>query len=261
MEHVRYNLRKTIRPFVNCIMTGVDISQNASLNLPIYADGYPGIMFQESKNDMYLFPKGKKLSKLFLYGQTLDPIALKTEGPFQLIVFQLYPFASQYLLDVNPRVLNDDCYNLIALDEVEAGNYVSRLSESPEMVDQIEIMSDLIEALLHSYQATDKNPVENAIHFIIENQGMISVKDICDTVFMTERTLERNFQSQIGLTPKQFSKIVQFQYALEKLSQNDVDKLTNVAFDTGFSDQSHFIRVFKSYTGLSPKAYLKKATA
>jgi AraC-like DNA-binding protein len=34
--------------------------------------------------------------------------------------------------------------------------------------------------------------------------------------------------------------------------------LTDIAYYTGFSDQSHFTRIFKKYTGNSPSAYRKK---
>jgi AraC-like DNA-binding protein len=34
--------------------------------------------------------------------------------------------------------------------------------------------------------------------------------------------------------------------------------LTDIAYYTGFSDQSHFTRIFKKYTGSSPSAYRKK---
>ena len=33
--------------------------------------------------------------------------------------------------------------------------------------------------------------------------------------------------------------------------------LTEIAYLTGFSDQSHFTRIFKQHTGKSPSAYKK----
>ena len=72
---------------------------------------------------------------------------------------------------------------------------------------------------------------------------------------MIERTFERNFMNEVGLTPKQFTIIIQFQSSLEKIGNSEKERFTDIAFDSGFADQSHFIRVFRSYTGLSPKQY------
>ncbi|MDG1692959.1 MAG: helix-turn-helix domain-containing protein, partial [Methylophilaceae bacterium] len=64
-----------------------------------------------------------------------------------------------------------------------------------------------------------------------------------------------NFRAYVGLSPKQFSKIIQFQSSLNKLTEAKFQKLTDIGFDSGFTDQSHFIRTFKSYTGQTPSFY------
>ena len=69
---------------------------------------------------------------------------------------------------------------------------------------------------------------------------------------ITERTFERQFVAQVGVTPKQFAKIIQFQFSLNQLSEEDCSRLTDVVFDNGFADQSHFIRTFKKFTGKTP---------
>ncbi|WP_062546157.1 helix-turn-helix domain-containing protein [Rufibacter tibetensis] len=83
---------------------------------------------------------------------------------------------------------------------------------------------------------------------------------MCDRVSLTERTFERNFLKEVGITPKQFAKIIQFQSSLEGVGDPASGRLTEVAFDNGYADQSHFTRVFKSYTGLSPKQYRIQAS-
>ncbi len=64
--------------------------------------------------------------------------------------------------------------------------------------------------------------------------------------------------AQVGLTPKQFAKIIQFQTSLHYLNNSTYDKLVEVGLDSGFSDQSHFIRTFKKYTEQTPSYYLKQ---
>ena len=107
MKEIEFIIKHELQPFVNCIMTEESDAANSHTNIPLYADGYPGIMFQQSVNDFYLLPKKKKLSELFLFGQTLAPASLDVKGPYKFIVFQLYPFASKYLLGVDPKERRD----------------------------------------------------------------------------------------------------------------------------------------------------------
>ena len=95
------------------------------------------------------------------------------------------------------------------------------------------------------------------ISLILLSRGQIKIKELLDQLSLTERTLERSFKAYVGLSPKQFSKIIQFQSSLNQLTDAKFEKLTEVGLDSGFSDQSHFIRTFKSYTGQTPSSYLK----
>ncbi len=242
-------------------MVGEASVENEKFKLPLYADGYPGIMFQLSQNGFYLQPKNKQLSSLFLYGQTLEPVSLETDGPYKFVVFQLYPFASKYLLNVDPKQLNDECYDLLQLSSIDVRQYHQRLLNTASLPQQIEIISELVEELIGRNQLSQNDPIQKAIELIIASEGLIKIKNLQDEIFLTERTLERKFLNQVGLSPKQFAKIIQFQISLNKLTQATFEKLTYVGLDSGFTDQSHFIRVFKKYTGQTPSYYLKNIEA
>jgi AraC-like DNA-binding protein len=70
------------------------------------------------------------------------------------------------------------------------------------------------------------------------------------------RQLERNFARHLGVSPKAFARVVRFQAvaaAAARLNQPDWARL---AADFGFADQPHLIREFKSFSGVTPAAYL-----
>jgi AraC-like DNA-binding protein len=62
----------------------------------------------------------------------------------------------------------------------------------------------------------------------------------------------------VGVTAKQFAKIIQFQQSLEQITVKDYSKLTDIVYANGFADQSHFIKVFKAFTGKTPLAFTSK---
>jgi len=258
MEEVSHIPSEILRPYVQSITVMESKDYESHTNLPFYADGLPGIMFQQSENGCFLLPRNKELSELFLYGQTLEPISIDIKGTFRFVVFQLYPFASKYLLDVHPKELNDDCFDLLQLDYVPSKIFANRLKKTTNFKQKISILSELMVLLIKNSKTKPDDRIQNAIYLILQNKGRISIKDVRNQVFLTERTLERKFINQVGLTPKQFAKIIQFKSSLHQLTESNFGKFLKVGLDSGFSDQSHFIRVFKKYTGKTPSAFFKE---
>ncbi|MGI9551463.1 MAG: helix-turn-helix domain-containing protein [Aurantibacter sp.] len=261
MKEAHFDPPEALRPYVNNIMVMESDDSDGMTNLPLYADGYPGIMFQQSENGFYFLPKGKELSELFLYGQTVHPAWLETKGPFKFIVFQLYPFASKYLLDVNPRELNDDCFDLLQLKHVDVVSLAEQLRSTTEYEARVEIVTELMLQLVEHYQVRQDDRIQKAISIILENKGQSTISEVRNQVFVTERTFERNFTTQVGLSPKQFAKIIQFKSSLQQLTEENYDQLLDVGLDSGFADQSHFIRSFKKYTGKTPSEFIRQASA
>lgn len=258
MYKINYKVPQHLNRFVNCIMVDESDSPDSKSEIPIYADGYPGIMFQQSDNGFYQQPSNKKLSELFLYGQTITPFTLNAVGRFNFVVVQLYPFASKYLLNIDPKKLNDDCYDLMQLNYIDINTYHKSLAAVSTIDEKVAIIYKLITELIEVNQIPEEDAVQKAIQIILENNGLIKVSELVEQLFLTERTLERNFIAQVGLTPKQFAKIIQFQTSLNNLNESKSGRLTDVGQDTGFADQSHFIRTFKKYTGLTPSYYLQQ---
>jgi AraC-like DNA-binding protein len=52
--------------------------------------------------------------------------------------------------------------------------------------------------------------------------------------------------------PKEYIQILKFREALHYLGQNDNNTLTDICFEAGYYDQSHFIRNINRYTGKKP---------
>jgi len=258
MREAEFMPPENLRPYVNTIMVMETSEINSHTNIPLYADGYPGIMYYTSENGCYLLPRNKKLSELFLYGQTLDPVSLDIKGPFKFVVLQLYPFASQYLLDVNPKELNDDCYDLFQLEHINVVAYTERLRATAVLEEWVGILSELTRELITHHKVRKDDQIQRAISLILEHRGQLPIKAVRNQVYLTERTFERKFNAQVGLTPKQFAKIIQFKSSLQQLTDENYEQLLDVGYDSGFADQSHFIRSFKKYTGKTPSEFLQK---
>ncbi|HUH19394.1 helix-turn-helix transcriptional regulator [Albibacterium sp.] len=95
--------------------------------------------------------------------------------------------------------------------------------------------------------------LESVIKDIDQTQGQSSIGDIAKKNFTTVRQLERNFKIQIGITPKEYSRIVRFQNALSKIRDSAKEtSLLDIAFECGYYDHSHLTNDIKRNTGLVP---------
>jgi AraC-like DNA-binding protein len=65
------------------------------------------------------------------------------------------------------------------------------------------------------------------------------------------RSLQTRFRRAVGLTPKEFGRVMRLQATLRALDAGDAS-LSDVATDTGFSDQAHVTRELRRVTGLAP---------
>jgi AraC-like DNA-binding protein len=245
-----------IAPFIKDILILED-ERNMEHRLPFYADGYPGIIFARTENDVVLMPSNRILSEFYLYGQTIEPIEMITNGPYKMVLFQLYPFATRLLLGVDPHTLNDDCFDLKKIQNVNTIETIANLRTS-NTDEQIGIISDYILELVKYSSTSYDNVIKLAVSTIINSKGTIPVHKLREQLYITERTFERKFAREIGVTPKQFAKITQFSFSLNQIQESDYTRLTNVAYDNNFTDQSHFIRTFKKYTGHTPKEILER---
>lgn len=224
-------------------------------SLPFYADGYPGILYSETAEPVMLLPMKKSLPNFFLYGQTIEPIQLLVNGAYKMLVFQLYPFATRLLLNINPKEINDACYDLMQVHNIDTTSYISKL-QSLDIGEQTNLISNYVLALVKQSTVNLDTTIKLAVSTLINTKGTLPIKELREQLFITERTFERNFAKAIGVTPKQFAKIIQFSFSLHQIQETDYTTLTNIAYENGFSDQSHFIKTFKKYTGGTPKELL-----
>ncbi|MEX1014394.1 MAG: helix-turn-helix transcriptional regulator [Candidatus Paceibacterota bacterium] len=91
----------------------------------------------------------------------------------------------------------------------------------------------------------------------IKKKGSVLIKDFCNTFGVHRSTLEKNFKQEIGLSPKQYTSLIRFNYLLNRMLFNS-SSLTKTGYDLGYFDQSHMIKDFKKIVGVSPSDFLNK---
>jgi len=95
---------------------------------------------------------------------------------------------------------------------------------------------------------------------IIESKGQLKVKELAYDIGYSERHINHRFVEYFGISPKVFSKIIRFQYVLNKLNEfnncPNQRNLTLIAQEAGYYDQSHMYKDFSEFSNSSPGQYL-----
>ncbi len=86
---------------------------------------------------------------------------------------------------------------------------------------------------------------------IFASDGEISVKELSQKVFWSQRQINRYFNTQFGLPLKTYCEILRFQASLSHIKEGNLYPQLN------FTDQSHFIKEIRKHSGVSPKELFK----
>jgi len=222
------------------------------------ADGCPGLIFQHQDKGI-LFQNDKQLPGTILYGQATTHAELRINGLFNTIGIFFYPHALKSIFGLNADELTDTCIDLDGMADKQGfrlSEQLSNLSSSQAQIDTL--CSYLLAQINRNIQNTDK-AMQHVLDRIKQANGNISVKELREELQLSERSFERRFKQHIGITPKLFTRISRFQASMDLLRQSDYNKLSDIAFENEYADQSHFIRAFKEFAGFSPFQFQKRS--
>ena len=136
-----------------------------------------------------------------------------------------------------------------------AGLLIERISECQTFGQQIIVFNQVFDGQQLSLHTPELS--QRLIQLILYHRGNISIPELCHHSGYSARTISSSFNDYYGLSPKSFNMMLRYQQSLEHLMQNRGERLTDLATDMGYADQSHFFRQFKRFNGQGPKEFQK----
>lgn len=92
--------------------------------------------------------------------------------------------------------------------------------------------------------------IMNSVYYIIKHYGNASVNDLSDYCFLSKRQLERKFNENTGVSPKQMINLIRYQLLWQECLKPDFNIMNSVE-KFGYYDQSHLLKKFRKYHGIS----------
>jgi methylphosphotriester-DNA--protein-cysteine methyltransferase len=97
---------------------------------------------------------------------------------------------------------------------------------------------------------------------VIENTlGKTDLADVAAKLSIAVKTMERDFHRGIGLSPKEFARIIRFNKVLNSLNSGPRMNIHDLVYQCGYYDQSHLINEFREFTGTTPSALVRRDPA
>jgi len=239
----------------NCLGSGEEhvqgIVPNGLMDLTFYLGDKPRVMNHQQE----------AIENAVLTGHCNSPYNLVVTGNLHLFSVSFRPLGASMFFDLPMSELFGCIVPLRFLLKEGIDRLETQLSETVDFIAKV----GLVEAFLLNRLAGKETffaqkRLADSIRLINRNKGIIDVDTLASSACWSRKQYERNFQEIVGTSPKQFLRIIRFQHALHYKGQCRETKLAELAYECGFSDQSHMTNEFRELAGLTPKKFFAECT-
>jgi AraC-like DNA-binding protein len=148
-----------------------------------------------------------------------------------------------------------EIYDLKSFKELEEKLYDKHTTAERLLV----VESELIKLFYHNNIIShDDRIIQYVIDYIIRMKGVCKINQICNSNNIYHKKLERLFKRYTGINPKQFVKLIRFDNTFNSILNNSFSDWTDIVYENGFYDQSHFIKEFNLFTDMSPSYFYQE---
>jgi AraC-like DNA-binding protein len=246
-----------LKHYVKCYYSYESASDDA-FNDTVFPSGSMEIIFNlGSGNWQIVSSEGFDTTpSVELWGQITKPLAVRSIGKNTMLGVRLFPHAAACFVNDNVEQFNNAVIDFKYLGGKSVASLHQKLLEIHSWDERIQLLENfLIDRLSICAKTSTRINVVHEVMRELKRDGFFdNIENVASRYGITARYLQKLFLQYTGLTPKLFSKINRFQNSLILVTKNEAS-LTDIAYDCGYFDQSHFIRDFKSFTGLTPSGY------
>lgn len=250
MRHRYHKPNQGLTDYVRTVLV-VEGSEPADDAKPLFASGMPALVCHTAKG-----AETDRVLKLVLFGKSAPAESWEARDDETIIAYFFRPFALACLFNVSAVDLARSPIDLSDWNAHKTNALKTQLAYARTTDRKIEALDNILDLEL-TQQKHQCEIIRYATDHIMNNSVKEVLSEILHDLHLTERTFQRMFKKFVGVTPNQYRRICQFHLSFTQLRSGQFEHLTDVAFDSGFTDQSHFIRSFKEFTQQTPGDYLK----
>ena len=233
-----------------------EIIGNHNVKETILPQGIVEIIFNFADRVDGLMPFCKttiQAPRCFVQGINTHIIYAEYTGQHHLFGIRLHPCRVQDLLGILPSELNNTTIDLTLINP-QFNRLWHQLAELNTFGEKLHLLEKDLPIIAET--TPDRSKMLSDLFLADTTERFQTVDELAREVCYSPRQLNRVSHNLFGLSAEDLINYKKFVQSV-KLIHYENKSLTDVAYRTGFYDQSHFCRVFKSYTGMTPNQYKK----
>jgi AraC-like DNA-binding protein len=201
-----------------------------------------------------------------------------SENEPSAVVSGIYEGCSKMPLEPSTTYFGFKPYSVVGMKNMKAGfrelknntvdfghvfddiSIIDRIALAPNLNERIKLFQNYaMSNLVNEKYIPDF--IEYCTILIYLSGGNIGLEEIERETGYSERYCREKFKEIYGVSIKHYSRIVRFQNALRMITKGELEGISDIVYEAGYFDQSHFINEFKRFTLTSPakfrNAYMK----
>jgi len=251
-------LKNTINTFIESIFYFKDFKPEHSIErvvptgnlfLIFELDGFTRNTF----NNSTLKPNGV-YNNVWISGMHKNYLSISAHQNSEMFVVQFKPFGAFPFLNISVNELND---KVIPAKEI-LGDAILQLREEIIKQETPNEKFEVAEKFLEAKFKSKKQPNKEFIDIVnaLKEKPFVEHFSIIKSYSKTQKHLINQFKKYCGLTSKTLHRIFRFNEILFKVQNQEKIEWSQIAYEFGYSDQSHFIKEFKEFSGFNPKEFI-----
>lgn len=262
MEQQQFLPTDILRPYIKYYW--VYATDKVALTDVIYPSGYVELAINLSAGNLTTIINNQQIQmpNTEVLGQLTVPAKLLIPEGIAVLVTRFYSHAPSLFF---PNKVADFTNTSISLTDIfgeQAAQLYLQLMEQDSLKQKINVLElFLIQQLKKNEKRLSRlKLVERMCYHALNDEEKFNIENLASTYGYSERHLQKLFLEFVGLTPKAFYNIQRFNKSL-KFVQSSYSSLTSIAYECGYYDQSHFIKAFKTFSGITPFQFQQSLVA
>ncbi|MCW3467229.1 helix-turn-helix domain-containing protein [Chitinophaga nivalis] len=179
------------------------------------------------------------------------PLLTHTQGHYKAIGIIFKPFGLYRLLGFPAIRLEQGPLTLEQVLGPQSRQWVAQLENIADPMEKLYALENRLLDMARPQSVPDE--IIFLPQYISLQKGHIQTQ--AHSTGISPKKYIRYYQQAVGLTPKKYMQLQLINQAITQIATTPDMPLTHVAYDLGFYDQAHFIRVFRSFAGMTPSGY------
>lgn len=161
------------------------------------------------------------------------------------------------LLNLQMRELYLQFIDLELILGPEVRVLLERLDSSFSYYETVSLLDDFFLKLLLKHTKVKQTFFRQVNQILSTKSRIPTVIELADGLNIHERSLQRKFREEVGLTPKEYLRLFRFIKIFQAISTNPRITIQDLIWHGGFYDQAHLIHEFQKVTNCSPMDFYR----